>query len=73
MDGRVNRVEKYEAPTLRIIDSVAELTQAQREERLGGSDRFFLLPAPEPTRRSYPLDTQKPRRCGALRPVMDHH
>jgi hypothetical protein len=71
MESRVNSGEKYEPPTLRIIDSVAELTQAQREKRLGGSDRFVLSP-PEPTRRSYPLDTQKPRRCGALRPVMDH-
>ena len=42
MEGRANSVEKYEPPTLRIIDSVAELTHAQRETRLGGSDRFIF-------------------------------
>jgi hypothetical protein len=60
MEGQVNSVEKYdppkyEPPTLRIIGSEAEFTQAQREKRLGRSATFIfraLAPSARPSERS---------------------
>jgi hypothetical protein len=69
MEGREKSVEKYEPPTLRIIDSVAELTQAQREKRLGAP--LLLPPAPRATttRRTH----KSPANARLWRPVIDHH
>lgn len=33
----------YEAPTMRVLGSVAELTQAACDKRLGGSDGFTFM------------------------------
>ena len=71
MEGRIKSVEKYEPPTLRIIDSVAELTQAQREKRLGVP--LLLPPAPQPRGTTTSRTHKSPANARLWRPVIDHH
>ena len=71
MEGREKSVEKYEPPTLRIIDSVAELTQAQRGKRLGVP--LLLPPAPQPHATTTPRTHKSPANARLWRPVIDHH
>lgn len=42
MNPYTNAVEAYEAPTVRVLGSVAELTQ-NCDKQLGGSDGFTFM------------------------------
>jgi hypothetical protein len=42
MEARVNGADEYEPPALRVVGSVADLTQWGCRKDLGGSDGFIF-------------------------------